>query len=210
MKLLKNIFLVSATTVLAGCATNMQPEQQAQMIANLTPDHFYRSTIVKDDSLDVTATVSSQNGYQTKKGLLGVVWEDNFLRAFIDKRSGQTTYQLYQMIKYNSPSWRFYQQINYETPSGPVSKPVTIISRDVVSCANARYSGCLYAEHMAIELDESLLRTISKTANAGHPVAWRFKFIAKNAPDFQEGLLPAEVAGFLKRVDEYKALHNLK
>ena len=136
-----------------------------------------------------------------------IVWDDNFLRAFVDKKTGETRYQVYNVIYYKSSSWRFYYQANYETPNGPKTCQLTIISHDV-DCTGSKYGGCTYNEHVAFLVEEELLRTIAekyKTSwQPGIKAAWRYKLKAKAGSDYQDGILPAEIVGLLERVDEYK------
>jgi hypothetical protein len=48
------------------------------------------------------------------------------------------------------------------------------------------------------------LREDSSAMNSpGMRAAWRFKFTAKSGVEYNDGILPAEIAGLLDRVDEY-------
>jgi len=67
-------------------------------LLSLTMEHFRDTATVKDDALGTVATISTQNGYQEKRGLLRIVWNDTFLRGFIDKATGRRTFQVYQLI----------------------------------------------------------------------------------------------------------------
>jgi hypothetical protein len=185
----------------SGCATTTK-EAQIETALGLTKEHFKNTATVKDDSLDTVATITTVNGIQEKRGLLGIVRDDNFLRAVIDKKTGKTSFQLYQVIYYQGSGWNLFQTVNFETPYGPQSKPVTVISRNV-DCAGSRYGGCTYVEHIAFDVDESLLRTIAGNYSPGQRPVWRFKFTAKSGIDSNEGMLPAEIAGLLEKVDEY-------
>jgi hypothetical protein len=164
-------------------------------------EHFRDTATVKDDALDTVATISTQNGYQEKRGLLRIVWNDTFLRGFIDKATGRRTFQVYQLISYKSAGWRYYELANYQTPTGPRSIPVTVIGRDVTNCSGG---SCDYAEHIAFAVDEDLLRAIASSYAPGKAVLWQYKFIPKSGEDFIDGLSNAEVAGFLAKVDEYQ------
>jgi hypothetical protein len=199
-----NLGLATALSVaLAGCVGTTS-EGQIQTALSLTKEHFKNTAIIKDDSLDTTATITTENGFQEKRGLLGIVRDDNFLRAFIDKKTGQTAIQLYQVIYYQGSGWNFFRTVNYETTTGLESRPVTIISRDV-DCSGSRYSGCTYTEHVGFEIDEEFLRTIAGGYQPGQRAVWKFKFIAKSGEDKNDGMLPAEVAGFLEAIDAYRA-----
>jgi len=105
--------LCPASVVAADLAT------PPRALLAMTPDDFARTASVKDDALEVRATITTQPGYVERHGLLGVVWSDNFLRAFVDKTSGATTFQLYQQIVYAGRLYKYFDSINYETPSGP-------------------------------------------------------------------------------------------
>jgi hypothetical protein len=204
---LKTMVLVTfcAMSILAGCAAS---STQMQNAINLTKEHFRNTATVKDDSLDTIAIITTVNGFQEKRGLLGIVWEDNFLRAHIEKKSGRTSIQIYQVLTYQSSGWNFYQSVNFETPNGPESRTLTSIKRDV-DCTGSRYSGCTYTEHVAFDVDESLLRIIAQRYKPGQPIAWKFKFSAKSGKEFTEGMLPAEVAGFLETLDTYRAAKGI-
>lgn len=191
---------------LAGCAGTR--ETQIQTALSLTKEHFKNTATIKDDSLDTTATITTVNGLQEKRGLFSIVWNDNFLRAFINKKTGLTTIQLYQVIYYQGSGWNFFQTVNYETPTGPESRPVTIISRNV-DCSGSRYSDCTYTEHVGFDVDEKLLRAIAAGYRPGQHIAWKFKFNAKSGKDYNDGILPAEVAGFLEAIDAYRASRGL-
>jgi hypothetical protein len=199
--------LLLALAVLGGCAASSR-EAQVQTAVNLSRDHFRLTATTKDDSLDTTATITTINGFMEKRGLLGVVWDDNFLRGFVDKKTGNTTIQLYQIIYYQGSGWNFYQTVNFETPTGPESRPATVIKRDV-DCTGSRYSGCTYTEHVAFDVDERLLRTIAQRYQPGAMVGWKFKFSAKSGSDYNDGMLGAEIAGFLDALDSYRAGRSL-
>jgi hypothetical protein len=201
------VAIVAIATVFAGCAASNR-EAQVQTAINLTKEHFRSTATLKDDALDTVATISTVNGLQEKRGLLGIVWDDNFLRAFVDKKSGRTTIQLYQVIYYQGSGWNFYQTVNFETPDGPESRPVTIIKRDV-DCSGSRYSGCTYVEHVAFDVDEKLLRFIAERYQPGQRAGWKFKFSAKSGKEYNDGMLPAEIAGFLEALDGYRSARAL-
>lgn len=195
------LFLILALAV-SGCATTTKDEQ-IQNFLSLTKEHFKSVATVMDDPLDTVATITTANGFQETHGLLGIVWDDNFLRSFVDKKTGKTSFQLYQVLRYQGSGWNFYQTVNFESPSGPQSKPVTVISRDV-DCAGSRYSGCTYTEHVAFNADESLLQAIATNYLPEKRVVWKFKFMAQSGQVHNDGMSSAEITGLLEKVDEYR------
>lgn len=202
MKHLLALLLAFAAT---GCATK---EAQIRKAENLSKEHFKNTATLEDDSLETVARITTVNGFAEKRGMLGIVWDDNFLRTFIDKDSGSTSFQLYQVIYYQGSGWNFYQTANYETPSGPQSKPVTVIKQDV-QCTGSRYGGCTYVEHVAFDVEEGVLRAVAANYAPGRRAGWSFKFRAKSGNTYNDGMLAAEIAGLLDAVDEYRKRKSL-
>lgn len=196
--------LIACALLMAGPTHAQKLSKQAQRFLALTPSDFQRAMTMKDDSLDTVARISTEKGYQEKQGLLGIVWNDNFLRAFIDKKTGETTYQLYQIISYDG-DWRFYQTVNYEAPDGPESKEVTVIDRSVDACGTYR---CSFTEHLGFDVPEQLMRQLAGSYTPEVPRAWHFKFGSKAGVEFQDGVNVAEVVAILSAVDQYRASHQ--
>jgi hypothetical protein len=48
-----------------------------------------------------------------------------------------------------------------------------------------------------------MLRLIAKEYQPGARLAWNYKLIPKIGEEYRDGILHAEVAGFLERVDDY-------
>jgi hypothetical protein len=183
------------------------PKQYQQLMA-LTPEQFRTSATLKDDDLETVATITTQPGWQQKDGLLKIVNSDEYFRAFIDKKTGKTTFQVYKYVRYYG-DWAFFQTVNHETPSGPISQELNVISRDVGTCN--KYLGCEHTETFGFNVDETLLRQIAAKYVAGQSVTsvWRFRLKAKSGVQRDEAFVPAEVAGLLAAVDSYKRQKNL-
>jgi len=210
--LLYSLAIISCTTQTRESqiqTATLSRESQIQIAFSLTSDHFKNTARVKDDSLDTIATISTANGFQEIPEQLGTVCNDNFLRAFIDKKSGKKSFQVYQIVytqDNNKVGWSFFQSVNFETPSGPSSKPVRNIKTDI-ECKGSL--GCLYVEHIAFDVDETLLRTIANQYTPGQQLAWKFRLNSKSGKSYNDAILPAEIAGLLDRVDEYVSSHGL-
>lgn len=200
--------IMIALTASGATAADKLPKQLQRLLA-MTPAEFEKAAAVKDDALEVQATITTQPAFRETRGLLKIVWNDNFLRAFIDKKTGKATYQLYQRITYNAPSWKFYKLANYETPTGPESVEVMELGRDVDCSSSRLMGGCTYTETIAVPVKEELLRTIAGLYVPNQQDAWRFRFKAQSGEDFNDGMMPAEVAGMLAAVDGYRSAHSL-
>ena len=184
------------------------PPPARQMLA-LTPQDFERTASVKDDALEVLATITTEPGYQERHGLLRIVWSDNFLRAFVDKTSGAVTYQLYQRIVYGGRLYKYFRIANYETPAGPKSVETLDLGR-TEDCSRSRlYGGCTRIETVAVPLDAALLAAIAADYAPGTEAAWHFRFKAQSGDDFDGAMAPAEAAGLLAKVADYRRAHGL-
>jgi hypothetical protein len=168
-------------------------------LLSLTMEHFRDTATVKDDPVDATGAISTEKGFAEHRGPMRMVWNDEYLRGVVDKKTGQKSFQVYAWIIY-SGRWRSYETVDYQTTTGPTSAPVTRIGREMENCA---VGDCLYTERIAFPVDEELLRRLAATNAAGKPTMWTYKFIAKTGPDYAGGLSSAEIAGFLAKVDEY-------
>ncbi len=181
---------------LAACSTTDQ--QGAQLLA-LTDTHFRDTTTIKDGPLDVVATFSTVNGFQEKHGLLGIVWNDEFLRAFVDKKTGTIKFQLYAIIPYTDSTWRFYNGATYLTPNGPVAANVDVIDRDVDCTGSSTFGGCSYTEQVAFDVPADVIQRLADAygTDAAHHI-WLFKFSAHSGSEYSDGIIPAEAKGLLE------------
>jgi len=175
-------------------------------LLSLTPEHFRDTATVKDDPVEAVTVISTENGYAEHKGPMRMVWNDEYLRSVIDKKTGQKSFQVHAWIIYGG-RWRSYEAANYQTPAGPKSVPAIQIGRETANCA---VGDCLYTERVAFPVDEDLLRRLAAGNVPGKPAIWAYKFIAKTGPDFAGGLSSAEIAGLLAKIDEYSALPAVK
>ncbi|MEG3174775.1 hypothetical protein U1872_00925 [Sphingomonas sp. RB3P16] len=182
------------------------PRQARQLFA-MTPDQFATTAEVKDDALETMATISTMHGWQQHDGLLGMVNDDGFFRAFVDKATGDTHFQVYHMVHYTQPRRARFEIVNYETPAGPVAVPLIRIGRYRGPCR--AYAGCAFLETVAFPVDEALLRALAARYVPGRVAVWKYRLKAKTGAERDEGFAAAEIAGLLIAVDRYRAAHGL-
>lgn len=179
-------------------------EKVAQRLSALTPESVAAKVSLKDDELEATAVFDTQSVYQEKEGLLRIVNNDVFLRAFVDKRTGRTRYQVYSVVTYSDSQWQFFDRATFLTSQGVSEVSLDVIHRQVVLCS-AGY-GCQYSEQVGFELNEEIVRAIARLYVPGGPLAiWRFRLKAKGGRDHDDGIAVAEVAGLVQRVDAWVA-----
>ncbi|MDN7533839.1 hypothetical protein [Burkholderia orbicola] len=186
---------------LAGCAP--PPLKTSE----LTEDHFRRTATVTDGDLETAATISTLYGWQPDSNLLVGRVSDTYLRAFIDKKSGATLFQVYTWLRYPG-DWRDYRQSNYLTVDGLKTAAVTNLGQANVDCS-LRAVGCIYLDQLGFTVTESDLRRLRAVHGATPSFVWRFKLKARNGPDCDGELSVAEIGGLLARVDQYRHEKNM-
>lgn len=188
-------FIVSIAIAAAVSGPAMAQKKPAPP---MTADQVKALVELKDDSLETTA---SFNTLAAKKQYTWSAPEaQGFLRANLNKRTGEVAYQVYSVVRYGR-EWRFYNRANFDAGKGPEQVELISISRDVASC---RY-GCTYSEHVAFMLTEDQARSI-----AALPVEakWKYRLKSKAGVDSDVELEPGEFGGLLAAVDDYRAAHK--
>jgi len=165
-------------------------------ILSLGMEHFRDTASITDDAGSVA--FSTEPGFIAHRGLLGTVWNDEYLRATIDKNSGAKSFAVDASITY-SGNRRNYQKATYETASGPREGAATLTKVTTANCPIE----CVYTEYLTFPIEESALRGLSLAYVPGKPILWRFRLVAKSGPAYQGEISSAEIAGLLARVDGY-------
>jgi hypothetical protein len=168
-------------------------------LLSLTMEHFRDSATVADDPIGGVTTISTEKGFVEHKGPMRMVWNDEFLKAAIDKKTGQKSFQIYAWIIY-SGSMRSYETASYQGANGSRSVPVTRISKEVANCATG---DCTYTERIAFPVDEELLRRLAAGRVPGKPDLWSFNLIPTSGANYAGRLSNAEIAGVLAKADAY-------
>jgi hypothetical protein len=202
-KLKKLTFLI--IFMIGGCIAN----PPTNTISDLTKQHFKETVMINEYASQTVITFSTVKGYQRRHSLHNVVWDDNFLRGFVNRTDGSKSYQIYNVIYYaNSGTdkpWKSFNQVNYQTPTGRDLIQTTPIKQHEDCSALPRYGQCLYSEHLVFQIDEALLRKMAKfyQENPGRENFWQYELIPKSGPPYNDKLSVAEIAGLLERMDEY-------
>jgi hypothetical protein len=169
-------------------------------LLSLSLEHFRDSASVHDDPASGSTTISTQPGYVEHWGLLGMVWHDEFLKSVIDDKAGQKSFEIDAEITY-SGAWRSYETANYQGMTGPKTVKATLVRKETANCNTGE---CMYTEHLAIPIEEDLLRHVAASYAPGKAALWTYKLVAKRGgPDYHGEFSNAEFAGLLARVDGY-------
>ncbi len=152
---------------------------------------------VTDDDLETEIKIDTQRtrALWTKDNEISDI---SFVRAWINKTSGNRRFQIYSHVDYDNPDWRFYSTVNFQTPSGPQSAILTKIE------AKPYHWGkdLRRSEDVGFEISEALLRELSAKYIDGSDATLKFRLFAK-AGDNKDFAIPVfEIAGLLSKVDE--------
>lgn len=202
------VFALAVSMPLPAPVAGGQKSKAEREFDAMTPEQVASKVAVYDDDLERVATLNTQAAFKIKVALFGDVPVDNFLRAFVDKKTGAVSYQLYESVMYNAPAWRFYSWANYPTSQGVQTVDLTVINRTVGSCGT--YSGCTYVEDVAFDLSPGLVAALASLYHpAPEPIVWKYKLKASAGEDLIDAINTAEVAGLVSAVAKYKAAHGL-
>lgn len=208
MRLTLTTLALLTSAVLATAAHAQTKEEriepsrgQMAKLQALTPEQVATQVTINDDDLEPIATLTTERVYRSNGGFTDPVRSDNFLRAFIDKRTGTVRYQFYQSVTCNFIR-RNFTTANYATPSGPIGVPLVSIANEVVVCPAG---GCTYREVVGFDMSPELLVSIAASYAPGASPLWRVRFKAQNGVDWEDRMAPAEAAGLLLAVKAYQA-----
>lgn len=183
-------------------------EKDKAKLLKLTAADFQKTVELKDDDLETIATLTTAKGFRSTGGLFDIQGSDVMLRAHVNKRTGEATYQVYAYIWYKETQERRYQSVNYQNGSEIGSATVNNLASRVISCDEYSATlGCSRSEEFVFPISEELLEGI-----AARPADqfWRMKFRAQAGIDWEEIFAPAEVAGLLNSIAAYKAARGLE
>ena len=165
-----------------------------------TPQDVARRIEVRDDPLETVIVASSQPIYKQRNilaaALSGVMENDHYLRALINRRSGEVRYQFVFRTRYIG-RYDLIERANYMTADGPVQTKVDQLYYDLVGCTQR---GCEHSMIYAFDLPRAAL----DSAASAQESIW-FVRLAASGQSGDKGTHPKEIAGLLVRTDELLA-----
>jgi hypothetical protein len=191
--------LILASILAAGLPALAQAQPSRSLLA-LTPERVQAATAVTDDALEPHATFSTEKAHRNGWGLFKVSTHDNHLRAVVDKQSGEARYEVRQHMRYWG-SQRDYSAVQYRTPEGVKTAGLSLARHGNDVCPMSENNlECPLSKTVGFTLDEPTLRRI-----ASHGGQWGFKLKDETGFDVESAIMPAEAAGLLQAVDQYRA-----
>ena len=176
-------------------------DRQMRQLQALTPEGVAEQILIEDDDLEVIATLTTLDAWQSNGRFTDQVKSDNFLRAFVNKATGATSFQLYQIVTY-SDDWRRFATVNYITSNGPKTAELDQIAAETIAC----YAEiCTHRETVGFMVPREVLEEVASTYTPSNSPFWRFRFKARSGFDWEDRMSPAEAAGMLLAADRFNA-----
>lgn len=201
------ICVAASASLFAPATSPAQNKAEAQVAAlvSRSPDSLEPLFKVTGDSLDPVVTISSYGVTAiVNKGLLASTTnEDSFLRAFINKKTGVVTAQVYHLVRYGGRGFDSFQRATYDNGAGIQEASVSEAGHDV-SCG--RY-GCVHYQDLIFPVDTDALRKVAKEWSASDPYhpSLRYRIFGQSGTNYDSVIPANEIAAFVRVVDRERA-----
>lgn len=197
MKYAKSVVILCLLSILQGCVSPRDVYiEQKKKLDSMTIASIMNCTNVigRDDKLEHQIKYSTQPCFVYEFGSLRFTKNDQFLRAYKDKKSGVSVFQIYVIRK--SDDWQWPYQVNYLDGDELQSLNVSKISSDV-ECYRG---GCTHEEHVGFWLPESYLKNLSDKYESDRQATIVFRLKNKNAADADVSFKATELVGAYRRI----------
>ena len=160
--------------------------------APFTAEEIAAKIAITNDPLDQSVEVSSYNVVRERnQGSIDNV----FLRGFVNKKTKQATYQVYQNTS-SGRGWDFFSSASYEDIDGPTLVEVDRVGSDT---ACLRSLGCRTYEDIVFSVSLETLQWVIGDADRDE---WYFKIAGKSGKVINQTLSVREIRGFLMKMNE--------
>lgn len=175
----------------------------------LNKAHFKNKLTIERDDEKGTIKISTVNGFHKKPRNKMNAWANNFITAVIDIKTGNITYQINSLVEYKDHDKHLYKEVSYNTEadvktgSGSKTEAASILNHDI-SCLGSAYSGCIHTEHVAFNIDPTLVENIAASYAEGTNNKWSYKLSPRKGRDYFAHLFIAEISALVEAVTENK------
>jgi hypothetical protein len=163
-----------------------------------TAEDFASSALVQEDGITDITTV---NPPLHIAGPLDKGLERHSIRAHVDKRTGQKTFELFELVSYKGTKPKAFDHAQLRTPEGLREAALRALKPEQ-RCIQYR-SGivCTQLERLIVGLDESILQAIGDDKDARR--AWAVELSTRSGEKYVVPMVTAEVRGLLQKVNQY-------
>ena len=153
------VFVLSLSLV--GCVTPAQlAEENERRFSSMTLESVNNCTSISGDELTDVVTFSSYYCYQAGQDFLRNVWNDYFIRGYKDKKTGNTSYQVY--AKMEGDDWSFPYGASYLKPKkNGEQELIRVDTKRIATDVSCQTYTCSHTEEYTFPLDASYLKALS-------------------------------------------------
>lgn len=186
-------------------------KQQAKRLAKMTMlkvEGVANAVTVSDDPFESAVILSSSAVFPSPRSFTDRVLGENFIRVFVDRKTGKAAFQLYQSVSYLG-DWRRFEQVNIMFPEGLRTKSLTRIDDKMRDCYAVNFCG--REETLGFDLSEEDMEAIAamKPEANGAPALLRFRFKSNASFDWTDDISPIEAAGVLVALKRWREAKGL-
>lgn len=178
-------------------------------LAAMSPKAFETKTSVLNDPLERNVVFSTEKAHREGWKFFKPTGHDNHLVAKVDRQTGTARFEVKHALRYYGTQ-RDYHAAHFTTGSGALQKVTLSEARhgNDVCPFTENMLECPLSKYMAFELSEADVRAIAASYQPGAKAGWGFKMKDRTGHDIVSGIAPAEAAGLLKAVDQYRSGGN--
>jgi len=196
--------LLAAAASLALSAPATAHAELPNALAALSPADFAGVVRVDDDPQSGAVVLSTREGYTRSRSIKGALADDIHLRAAIDRRTGETSWQVWHDLAYVGGQ-RDFHAVRYDAGGAPRRiAPLHVEHRPDRCPATDQVGACGQAVRVAFEVPEQTIREIARTYRSGARTPWQVRFEDARGRAMTGGVAPAEVAGLLQAVEAWR------
>jgi hypothetical protein len=199
------IIVFSAAMAFGGpvLAKKSQRETHVQKQIMRSPDELMPLISVKGDALDPAITISTRGIISQKTKILWSKFENenSFLRAFVDKKTGVVSAQVYHQAVYGGSGWHFFTRATYEGLEGLTEVDLDRLGSDV-NCASY---GCTHYEDLAFTVPVEMIHLAASKYDPANPLyGLNYRLFGKSGQTIDEGIPINEITAFSRKIAEVK------
>lgn len=195
--MIRFLSIVVSSIVLAGCMTTptqVQNENVTRYKA-MSLASVKQCIKVTDAELETTIKYSTQSCFVAEHGMLRMKWDDGFIRAWKDKKTGVSQYQIY-ITDYGN-NWQYPYRLNYKFGESIESSDAEKIFSDV-DCSQY---GCTHREDVGFNIKSEFLADLSNRYDDIRFDDVKFRIEKKNSENHDWTFNPAELVGLYRVVE---------
>ncbi len=200
---MRGILLLTALLAVQASAKESKSDAALRQQLERSPASLESLVKVKGDSLDPSYTISTSgvSVFVSKGWLASTTIENSFLRAFVDKKTGAVTAQVYHSARYGGNGWNHFRRASYEGADGLVETSADRVGSDV-SCA--RY-GCTYYEDIVFDVPWSTFEALASKYDPANPMTgMKYRLFGQSGNNFDEGIPINEIVAFVNVVKKIR------